>query len=518
MSQSRDPERWIVLFACIIAVLMVGIDAGILNLVVPAIQQEFNPSQSTIGLMSSISTLMLAAFILGGGTLGDLYGRRRFVLIGTGGMLATAVLSMVAPSAEALIGIRALDGIFQALVNPLALAILTVTFDSEERPKALGIYGASLGIMGGLSSLVIQYFNQALGWRSVFLLVIGLGLLTLFLMLRFVSESKAGGGRKLDWVGILLCAAGLFALIYGISQASGAAGFFSGAVLIPVCVGLVILAIFVGWESRTESPALELSLFQRPVFTLGCLLVLLLSFAQTGVFFHLSNYLQILLQKSPLQSALMLLPLSLSMFIFSILAGNLVKRFPVRTLIVAGTVLFALALFLFSRWLSPELTLGTILLPMLILGAGYGIANVPRMNALLSSAPPALAGTASATNNAAVQLGNALGIAVTVALVTTFGRNYYLGELTKAGLGAEEIARVNDLLKKILSSDVPSISAQFAIPQVRLEGLVGNYQAAFTTGVSQMFLIAAGVLFLMALVLWFGLRPQPQSPQQKLET
>jgi MFS transporter, DHA2 family, multidrug resistance protein len=516
LTTSRDPQRWMVLFACIIAVLMVGIDAGILNLVVPAIQQEFNPSQSTIGLMSSISTLMLAAFILGGGTLGDLYGRRRFVLIGTGGMLATAMLSMVAPSAEALIGIRALDGIFQALVNPLALAILTVTFDSEERPKALGIYGASLGIMGGLSSLVIQYFNQAMGWRSVFLLVIGLGLLTLFLMLKFVSESKAGAGRKLDWIGILLCAAGLFALIYGISQASGAAGFFSGAVLIPVCIGLVILAIFISWESRIESPALELSLFQKPVFTLGCLLVLLLSFAQTGVFFHLSNYLQILLQKSPLQSALMLLPLSLSMFIFSILAGNLVKRFSVRTLIVAGTALFAIALFLFSRWLSPELTLGVILLPMLMLGAGYGIANVPRMNALLSSAPPALAGTASATNNAAVQLGNALGIAVTVALVTTFGRNYYLGELTKAGLNAEEIAQVNDLLKKILSSDLPSISAQFAIPQARLEGLIGNYQAAFTTGVSQMFLIASGLLFLIALVLWFGLRPQPQ--QQKLET
>jgi MFS family permease len=95
-------------------------------LIVPAIQKEFNASQATIGLMTSISTLMLAAFILGGGTLDDLYGRRRFILIGTGGIVAAAVLSMLAPSAGSLIGIRALDGIFQALVNPLALAILTV--------------------------------------------------------------------------------------------------------------------------------------------------------------------------------------------------------------------------------------------------------------------------------------------------------------------------------------------------------------------------------------------------------
>lgn len=500
-----------VLFACIIAVLMAAIDAGILNLIVPAIQQELNPSQSTIGLMTSISTLMLAAFILGGGTLGDLYGRRRFILIGTGGIVAAASLSMVVPSAEALIGIRALDGIFQALVNPLALAILTVTFDSEERPKALGIYGAALGIMGGLSSLVIQYFNQAFGWRSVFTLVIGLGLLTIFLMLRFVSESRGSGNRSLDWVGVLLCAVGLFALVFGISQASGAGGFLSSSVLIPVVVGLIVLTAFIGWESRVQSPALELSLFQKPAFSLGALLILLLSFAQTGIFFHLSNYLQVLLQTPPLQAALMLLPLTLSLFVFSIVAGAFVNRFKTRTLITGGTVLAALALLLFSWVVSPTLSTWTLLLPMLMFGAGYGIANVPRMNALLSSAPPALAGTASATNNAIAQIGNAMGIAVTVALVTTFGRNYYLGELQAAGLDKQQIRQVTDLLQKVLSSNIPSIASQFAIPVEQLEGLVGNYQAAFTTGVTQMFLVAAIVLILAAFIIWLRFNANPKS-------
>ncbi len=117
-SQGRAPGRWLVLLACIVATLMVAIDSGILNLVIPAIQAEFSPSQSTIGLLSSISTLMLAAFILGGGTLGDLYGRRRFIIIGTAGVLAMAVLSMVAPSPGALIGIRALDGTFRPWLTP----------------------------------------------------------------------------------------------------------------------------------------------------------------------------------------------------------------------------------------------------------------------------------------------------------------------------------------------------------------------------------------------------------------
>lgn len=496
-----------VLVACIFAVLMTAIDAGVLNLIVPAIQQELNASQSTIGLMTSISTLMLAAFILGGGTLGDLYGRRRLILIGTGGIVATATASMLAGNAEALIGIRGLDGIFQAMVNPLALAILTVTFDHEERPKALGIYGASLGIMGGFSSLAIQYFNQAFGWRSVFTLVIGLGLLTLFLMLRFVTESRASGSRQLDWVGILLCAVGLFALVYGISQASGAAGFLSRAVLVPMVIGLVVLGLFVTWEARVPSPALELSLFQKPAFSLGALLILVMSFAQTGIFFHLSNYLQVLLKVAPLQSALMLLPQTLSLFVFSILIGGIANRFKARTLIAGGTVLTALALLLFSWWVSPNLSIGTILLPMLLFGAGYSIANVPRMNALLSSAPPALAGTASATNNAIAQVGNAMGIAVTVALVTTFGRNYYLGELQQAGLDQQQIGRATDLLRQVLASDAPSVASQVAISVEKLEGLVGNYQAAFTTGVSQMFLVSAVPLLLVAILIWLRFRP-----------
>jgi len=505
-NHERDPGRWMVLVACIVAVLMAAIDAGILSLIVPAIQAEFNASQSTIGLMTSISTLMLAAFILGGGTLGDLYGRRRFILIGTGGIVAAAISSMLAPGADALIGIRAMDGIFQALVNPLALAILTVTFDNEERPKALGIYGATLGIMGGFSSLLIQYFNQAFGWRSVFIIVVGLGLLTIFMMLRFVSESRGSGNRKLDWVGVLLCAIGLFALVYGVSQASGAGGFFSASVFVPAAIGLVVLAAFIGWESRVQSPALELSLFQKPAFSLGALLILLLSFAQTGIFFHLSNYFQVLLKIPPLQSALMLLPLTLSLFVFSILIGGLANKFKTRSLITIGTLLSASALFLFSRLVSPTLSIWTILLPMLVFGAGFSIANIPRMNALLSSVPPALAGTASATNNAIAQIGNAMGIAVTVALVTTFGRNYYLGELKTAGLNDQQISQATDLLKQVLASGAPSIASQFAIPVEKLEGLVGNYQAAFTTGVTQMFLIAAIALFLAAALMWFGLR------------
>ncbi len=500
---SRDPGRWMVLVACIVAVLTVAIDTGVINLIVPSLQKDLNASPATIGLVSTIATLMLAAFILGGGTLGDLYGRRRFILIGTGGLVATAILSMLTPSVEALVGIRALDGIFQALVNPLALAIISITFDNQERPKALGIYGATLGIIGGLSSLVVQYLNQTFGWRSVFLLVIGLGLVTIVLMLRFVSESKAGGAKKLDWLGILLCAAGLFGIVFGISQATGPGGFLSAPVLVPLIVGIVIFFGFIWWESRIQFPALELSLFRKPAFSLGVLLVFVFSFAQTSVFFHLSNYFQVLLKASPLQAAMMLMPLTLSMFVFSIVSGAIANKFQIRALIVFGTILFALAMLGFAWTINPNLSVWMIAIPMVMLGTGMSLANIPRMNALLASAPTALAGAASATNNAVMQLGNSMGIAITIVTVTTFARNAYRGELVKAGLSDEKIRSVSDLLQKILTSEADTISSQFAVPKEQLEGLVGNYQAAYTTGVTQTMMLIAIALLLAAILIWF---------------
>lgn len=505
-SAARNPDRWLVLVACIVAVLMVVIDSGLLNLITPSIQAEFGTPANRIGLLASISTLMLAAFTLGGGTLGDLYGRRRLLLIGTGGMVAAAILSIVAPSDTALTAIRAIDGIFEALVSPLALAIITVTFDAEERPRALGLYGAVLGVMGGLSALVAQALNQTFGWRSTFALTIVLGLITIFLMLRFVRDSRSPDSQKLDGPGILLCAAGLLALVFGISQASGPGGFLQAGVLGPASAGLVILSAFLAWESRQRAPALRLSLFQQPAFSLGTLLILLFSLAQTAVYFHLSNYFQVLLRQSPIQSALMLLPLTLSIFAFSILAGSLAERFAARSLIVVGTALFALALFLLHLTVRPDLSLATVLVPMLLLGSGMAMANIPRMNALLSSAPSALAGTASATNNAAMQLGNAMGIAVSVALVTSFGRDAYLRELRGAGLDSEQIGKATSLLKQLLASDVHTIADQYAIAPHKLAGLIGNYQAAFTAGITQMLLILALLMLAMAALLWVGLR------------
>ena len=282
----RDPGRWMALYSVIVAVLAVTLDGALMGLIAPAVARDLGADAATIGLISSISMLMLAAFILGGGTLGDIYGRKRFLSYGLIGAAVTSILAMVAPGAALLVPVRALAGIMAALVNPLALAIIMVTFDTEERPKALGLYGAALGGAAGLGTMVISFLNQQAGWRATFGLVLLLALVGFIMVRRLVQESKAGGSKRVDWIGILLTAGGLFGIVYGINQAASQ-GFGSLAVLVPAGIGAVLLVVLVLYSKRTEEPALRLSLFQDKVFAVGVLLFLMMGFASMGAYFQL---------------------------------------------------------------------------------------------------------------------------------------------------------------------------------------------------------------------------------------
>lgn len=498
----RDPGRWLALSALIVSTLAVLFDGALMGLIAPAVAADLGADAATIGLITSITTLMLAAFILGGGTLGDIYGRKRFLIYGLVGLLFTSVLAMLAPTAVLLIPIRAAAGVMAALVNPLTLAILMVTFDAEERPKALGLYFASIGLIGGFGTIVIQFLNQQFGWRSSFLLVFVLAAIGIFMVSRLAKESKAEGEKRIDWIGILLAAAGLFALIYGINQAA-VAGFGSTTVLLPAGVGVVLLVALVMYSRGAQNPALELSLFRKPVFSIGVLIFVMLGFAEMGSFFQLSTYLQSLQQVSPIQAAITLLPMTLALFVFAILAGRWVGRFSNQLLISGGLVMMSVALVMMALLLSPSAGFFIFLVPMVLLGAGYSIANTPRVSIVLASAPPELAGAASATNNAASQIGVSLGIAVMGALFQEIARNAYINQLTQAGLDSAEIARSVEVLSEWLRTNAGDVSAQFGINVQQLQGIITNYQAAYTTGVAQVLLVGAVVTAVGAIMAWF---------------
>lgn len=501
----RDPRRWPIAYAVIVAAVAVILDGALLSLIAPSVGVALGADTATLGLITAIRTLMMAAFILGGGTLGDIYGRKRMLLIGLIGLIGLAFVAMLAPSAGMLIPVRAAMGVMAALINPMVLAIITVTFDADERPKALGLYGAALGISGGLGILVISLLNQLFGWRATFALDIVLGAAALALIWRLVPESKAEGDKRVDWVGIALAAAGLLSFIYGVNQA-GKEGFLSPGVLLPVGLGVAMLAGLVAYSRRAKDPALRLDLFSNPIFAVGVLLILAMSFASTGAFFFLSSYLQSLQGVSPLQAALTLLPYTLSVFAFAILAGQWVSRFRTHLLITTGLILMVCGLAGLALFLSPRDSFLTYLVPLILIGAGFSTANTPRSNAVLSSAPKALAGSASATNNACAALGAALGVAVLGAIFQSAARNAYISDLTKAGLSMDEIRRSADVLSAWLEANSGDVAAQFGITVQQLEGVIANYENAYTAGVHQVLFIGAIALFACAVLAFFTFR------------
>jgi DHA2 family multidrug resistance protein-like MFS transporter len=499
---TRDPGRWMVLWSVIVAVLATIFDGALMGLIGPSVASDLQVDGATIGLISSISVLMTAAFILGGGTLGDIYGRRRFLSYGLIGLIITSLLAFVVPGAGMLIPVRALAGIMAAIVNPLALAIITVTFDREERPKALGLYGASLGIVGGLGTIIIAFLNQQFGWRSTFGLVILFAAAGLLMVLRFVKESKAGGEKSADWVGILLAAVGLFGLIYGINQAA-AQGFGSSAVLVPVAIGLVLLVALVLYSRNKKDPALQVALFKKPEFAVGVLLFAFMGFASMGAFFQLSTYLQSLQRVSPIQASLTLLPYTLALFVFAIVAGGWVGKFSNKLLIGGGLALMAVGLMLMTFFLSPTAGFWSYLFPLALLGAGFSIANTPRISVVLGSAPPELAGSASATNNAFQQLGTSMGIAMMGALFQIFARNTYFNDLTPMGLSSEQVDKSVQVLSEWLKTNAGNVASQFGITVQQFQGVITEYQHAFTSGVTGILWVGAVVVAIGAATAWF---------------
>lgn len=501
--------RWSAAYAVIAAMLVVVLDGAIMGLVAPAAAADLQAGTATVGLMTSISTLMMAALIMAGGTLGDIYGRKRFLIYGLIGMTITSVLAMIAPSAVFMVPVRALTGMMAALISPLVLAIIAVSFDAKERPKALGIYGAALGIAGGLGTLVISFLNQSFGWRSTFALDLVLCLLAILLVRRFVTESKAEGARKMDWPGILLTAGGLLGIILGINQA-GANGFLSTAVLLPVAIGVALLVALIFYSRRVSHPVLKLELFQDRAIAVGLLLILIMAFASTGAFFFLSNYLQSVQRASPINASLTLLPYPLSLFAFAILAGRWVGKFSNKLLITGGLGLMLLALVGFGQWLNPGGGFLFYLLPLVLLGSGYSIANTPRVNIVLGSAPPHLAGSASATNNATVQLGSALGIAVLSALFQQGATRSYISEMREAGLDMATIQRSAEVLAAWLRENSGNVATQYGITVQQLEGVIANYENAFTAGVSQVMWIGAALIAVGAVLAFLTYRSKAQ--------
>jgi EmrB/QacA subfamily drug resistance transporter len=419
-----------VLLICCMSLFLVGLDITIVNIALPSIGTQLHADISGLQWTVSAFTVVMASLLMFAGSTADRLGRRRTFITGLTVFSVASLLCGLAPTVELLVVFRMLQAVGASMMNPVAMAIITNTFtDARERAQAVGIWGAVFGISMALGPIVGGTLVSSLGWRSIFLINIPLGLAAIVLTVRFIPESKAPSPRRFDPVGQILVIALLATLTFGVIEAPSR-GWSSPAILSALAASLVALAGLLIYEPRREQPLVDLRFFRSVPFA-SAIVISLAAFASFGGFLFLNTlYLQDVRGLSPVQAGLATLPVALAVVLASPLSGRIVgRRGPRLPLVIAGgSAVTACALLTGLDAATPFTTLFAV---YALLGLGFGFVNAPVTNAAVSGMPRAQAGVASAIATTSRQVGLTLGVAVVGAIATSG-----VHESTRADLSA----------------------------------------------------------------------------------
>ena len=431
----RSARRWWVLGVMSLSILMVFLDNTVVNTALPTIARELEASTSTLQWVVDGYALVLAGLLLLGGTIGDRFGRRRWMLAGMAVFGLAAIGAAVSPNAEVLIAFRALQGVGAALVMPATLSILTDVFPRDERALAIGIW-TGVGALGlGLGPAFGGYLVDNVGWSAVFWMHIPFVVAALAGLAIIVPESRDHRARPLDIPGGLLATAGLFTLVYGIIRGSEA-GWTSPEILAAFTIAAGALAAFALVELTATAPMLPLRFFRQRDFTAPVVIIGMMMFAMFVSFFFLTQYFQLVQGRSALAAGLLILPTSAAMMVGAPISGALLPRVGPRALISASIVLMATGILMLTR---VEVDTGTlyVIAALATFGFAGGLGMAPLTDTVMAAVPVDDAGIGSAVNDVTRELGGALGIALIGSLVN----GWYRGNIdaTLAGNAPPEV-------------------------------------------------------------------------------
>ena len=402
-----------------IALFMTALDNLVVGVALPSIRVDLGGSIESLEWTVNAYTLTFAVLLITGAALGDRFGRKRMFVLGLGIFTAASAFAAVAPSIDALIAARALQGFGAAIVLPLTLTLLSEAVPAEKRGMALGIWAGVSGLGVALGPFVGGAVVEGIAWQWIFWLNVPIGLVLLPLAARRLTESH-GPASKLDLPGLGLVGAGLFGLTFGIVRATEL-GWTSATVMLSVGIGVVLIAAFLWWETRAPAPMLPLRFFRSRGFAASNGVSFAMFFGVFGSIFLLSQFFQTGQGYSPFEAGLRTLPWTGMPMIVAPIAGLLSDRIGSRPLMVAGLVLQSIALFWLAAISAPDTAYASLIIPFVLAGTGMALVFAPSANAVLSSVRPSEAGQASGATNAIRELGGVMGVAVLATVFSAHG-------------------------------------------------------------------------------------------------
>lgn len=444
-----NPRRWWLLAIVALAQLTVVLDGTIVNIALPHAQTDLGMSDADRTWVVTMYSLAFGALLLLGGRVADYWGRKRSFIVGMAGFAIASAIGGIAQTPWELLAARGLQGVFAALLAPASLALLTVTFPGgPERIKAFSVYGAIAGGGAAVGLLLGGVLTEYASWRWCLLVNVPIAIIAIIAAIPLVKESKAHGNTKYDIPGTLLVTLGLGSLVYGFSRAEN--GWGSWEVLTFIPLGLVLLALFVLIESRSNHPLLPLRVLADKVRGGAYLASMLSGAALLGGLLFLTFYFQIVLQYTPIQSGLASLPMTATIIVGATTLSKFLPRVGVRLPMTVGPLVAGLGLFYLTFVPVDGIYAVHVLPGLILLGAGLSMIFVPMQNVALAGIDPHDAGAASAAVTATQQIGGSIGTALFTVLYTS-----------------------------AVSASLATSGGDSAPPTAQLEALVSGYHAAF---------------------------------------
>jgi EmrB/QacA subfamily drug resistance transporter len=482
-------RKWWTLGVVVVGTFMLLLDISVVNTALPAIRADLGGSFTDMQWVIDAYTLSLAALVLIAGSLADRLGRRRVFAVGVAIFTVASLIAAMAPDPTFLNVARAVQGIGGAIMFAVSLALVAQEFPSgAERGMAMGIYGATIGVAVAIGPLVGGLLTDGLGWQSVFLLNVPIGVAAVAITYWRVRETRDPNATRIDWAGVVTFSSALFLLVLALLRGNDEG--WGSTLIVSLLAGAgTLLAAFLAIERRVAQPMLPLGLFRRRAFTGVQLSALAVSGSMFALYLYLTLYLQNFLGYSPVDAGLRYLPITIAAFIVSPLAGMALARTKARYLLGAGLALTGLGLMLMAG-LDMSSTWTALLPGFLLAGIGVGLLNPVIADVALSVVPKEQSGMAAGINDTFRQVGIAVGIAAWGAIFLGTGS----ARTEAVAGGAVNSGQARGLLEAASSGGLDQA----------LAGVPHNAQATLETAAAQGFLHGMNEILVLGAIVAFA--------------